>query len=220
MATKRSIADQVLLRISKGYPDSSSGVQLPDVIMALGQKINELLKLQYFQQTLQGGDTIPDGLNIVTYPPIPVYSMAAYSGMGARSYCELPTYPIGLPMGLGVFEVTSKLLTFIPLQSGQAYLLQGQDYICDLLGNVGYETSGNRLIFTKDVTVDGVTDVTVKLLIMDLKLLTEFDILPIDAGIEATLIEQLVQMFAPSQTVNEQVDSLNSTPTQSETPKQ
>jgi len=209
MATKRSIADQVLLRISKGYPDASGAVQLPDVIMAVGQMANSLLKTQHFSQTLQMGETIPDNLSLMTYPDLQVKAMAPYGGMGARSYVDLPAAPVSLPTGIGIFNVASEKFTFIPMLPGQTYLLQGQDYICDLLGNVGYEPAGLRLVFTKDLTLENVTSVTVTLVGIDIDTLSEYDLMPLDKGMEHTIVEELVKSFAPSQTNNDQVDSVD-----------
>lgn len=209
MATKRSIADQVLLRISRGYQDSSSAVQLPDVIMAVGQKINELLKTQYLSMTLALGETIPDGLNLATYPDVPVKSLAPYGGMDARAYAELPVMPISLPMGVGVYEVSSQMTTYIPMKAGEAFLLKGQDFISDLLCNVGFELKGSRIIFTKDITVDNVDKVDIVMVISDLSKLSEYDPLPVDAGIEATIVDQLVKAFAPSQTNEDEVDNVD-----------
>lgn len=209
MATKKSLADQVLLRISRGYPDSSSAVQLPDVIMAVGQQINELLKTQYFTQALQLGETIPDGLNLVTYANVPVKTMAPHGGMDARAYCELPAMPLSLPMGIGIYEVSSAGATYIPLMAGQSFLIKGQDYVSDLLCNVGFEQKGTRIEFTKDITVDNVNAVNIVMLMSDISKMSEYETLPVDIGMEAAIVEALVKKFAPSQTNDDQVDNVD-----------
>ena len=211
MATKKSIADQVLLRISKGYHDSSSAVQIPDVILAVGQVLNSMLKQQFFAQTLQSGDTIPDGTCLTSYYNIPVISQ------NGKSSASLPILPIYLPKGLGVYEVLASQgqnindgnVSFIPCLPGQINMLKGQDIICDLLGNIGYEQIGQTLIFNKDITIDGINKVDVKLAVADINQLTEYSPLPVDAGLEAEIVEKLVQMFAPSQTNDDEVDSLS-----------
>lgn len=203
MSTRKSIADQILLRISKGYTDSSSAVQLPDVIIAVGQKLNAMLSQQYMGQTLPSGDTIPSGIMLTPYTGLSV------SSFGNRSKCILPAMPVSLPMDMGVYEVSANGNSFIPLMPGQAFLLKGQDCIGNLLGNIGYERSGKDLIFTSDITIQNITSVDVKLVLVDINILSDFDILPIDAAMEDMLINQLVQQFAPSQTNNDSVDNLN-----------
>lgn len=100
MATIYSISEQILLRISKGYPDNASPVQIEDIKLAVNQKINQLLRAQYYGGTLPSGDTIPDGLMMAFYENIPVQSI------GERSYAIIPVIPVSLPRNMGVFEVT------------------------------------------------------------------------------------------------------------------
>ena len=130
--TKYKIAEQVLLRISKGYPDNASGVQLEDIIEAVGQKANEAYRAEYFNQTLPSGETIPDGLVLNLYENVPVVSY------GDRSRAVLPVMPISLPRNMGVYEITPNVVV---TQNGITY-----NYILTESGLVIDESSGQGLI--------------------------------------------------------------------------
>ena len=98
-STKYRLAEQILLRLTGGSIQTASKVQLDDIKLAIGQKINELYKAQHFSVTLASGETVPDNLMLATYTGIPVTSY------GDRSVATLPIMPISLPRNVGVFQV-------------------------------------------------------------------------------------------------------------------
>lgn len=194
MATKYSIAEQVQLRLQGGYPETAANVQIDDIIPAVGQKLNSLLRLQFFQTTLPSGETIPDGLMIATYDKV------AVTGTGKRATAVLPTFPIILPRNMGIYEVSCKedfSDLYIPIQPGQTYLLQGQPLISDLLDQVGFEVYGNKLIFSKDITLDDVKHIYIKMVVVDVSRLTDYELLPMPADMEDMVVNALFKDFAP-----------------------
>lgn len=203
MATKYSLAEQVLLRISYGNNEAASSVQIEDVIMAVGQKASQLLKLQFLQNSLPSGETIPDGVMLGTYE-------ANVVDYGKKSKCVLPVMPIMLPRNLGVYAVSDKedfSNLFVPIQAGQNFLLKGQDVCSDLLGNISYEPIGGTLVFGKNLKSYSIDKVYLMLAVSDVDRIDEYTMLPIPNDIETLIIEDLVKQFAPFQSTDDKVDS-------------
>lgn len=192
MATIYSISEQVSLKLYGGSPKPNSAVQLPDIKLAVAQKLNELLKVQHFY-SMQLGENQPENLMIATYPPITLTTF------GSKCKGTLPAVPVGLIRNMGIWEASlsedfSTLL--IPFGAGQADLLRGQSLISDLFGQVGYELYGKQIVLTKDVTIDEQTSLYLRLIISDISTLTDFDVLPIPADMESTVVMQVWQSFA------------------------
>lgn len=202
MSNKRQIADAVLFRIFGGIPDAAAPVQLADVYKALEQKVNSQFALQQFQTNLPSGGTIPDNLSIATYEDVVVTSSA-----NSTSHSTLPVMPISLPRSAGVHEIRPnigstgnvKLLgsPFIPLQSGQGYLLQADKLLNSLFGQVSYEVVGRKVTYSKDITLLGVSKVDMKLVVFEMGQYGETDALPIPSNYEEQLINELVAQFNP-----------------------
>lgn len=96
---------------------------------------------------------------------------------------------------------------FIPMMPGQQYLLQEQSLISNLLGQIGYEVSGNKVIFSEDITIDSISAVNMKLLVSDISKLSDYDVLPIPASMESDIIEQVYAQFAPVQSSSDKVSN-------------
>ena len=79
---------------------------------------------------------------------------------------------------------------YIPIQSGQSYLLKTQsNLINSLLGQVGYEVRDGYVIFTEDIiAVRGTTQVDMQLVVMDAGKYGDFDILPLPADMAAKVV--------------------------------
>lgn len=204
MATKMSIAEQVLLRLYGRSVTSSDATQTPDVILAVGQVANALLRAQHFD-TLKAGENAPENLSIVEYPKQPLTTYG-----GKKAICKLPAIPVSLPRQQGIWQV-SKDEFFncigIPVQSGQGVLLNVQDVISDLFDQWYYEPNGTSIIVTPDLTIDNTDGLYFRLIITDVNSLGDYDPLPVPASIEADIISQVYALFAPPQPVDKVVDS-------------
>lgn len=202
-STKYRIAEQVLYRIQGGRPDTASPVYLKDIMVAAGQVINKILKMQSFEK-MQLGETIPDNLMIATY-----------EGVAVTEYLDvskalLPILPVSLPRNLGVLEIFDQHdpnNLFIPMLAGQANLLRSQVLINDLMGQIGYSPYGSRIVFTKNLPLYGVTTVTMRLVVFDISTYSDTTPLPIPSDYEAIIIEELVKQFAPIKAGEKLVDS-------------
>lgn len=191
--TKKVFGEMVLYKLAGGIPDSSFPVKERDIWDALEHKVNELFKLRQLDTTLANGETIPEGAMIATYAGITV------TASGQRSYATLPVIPISLPKGVGVFLVYNSDfpdVPYIPLQRGQQALLRVDELLNDLMGQVGFETKNNQIWFTKDLTLMGVTTVTMELCVFDISQYSITQDLPIPADYIGKLEDELVREFA------------------------
>ena len=86
---------------------------------------------------------------------------------------------------------------FIPLQRGQISLLKVDGLLNDLMGQIGYEPKNQTITFTKDLTLFGVTNVTMELCVFDISNYSITQDLPIPADYIGRLVDELVSEFAP-----------------------
>jgi len=192
--SKKMIAEQVCFRLYGGYPDTAAPVQYEDVYKAAEQKANALFKLKQFDTTLPSGETIPENTMIATYEDVAVTTF----GVG-KSKSTLPVTPISLPKNAGIFLVYDPERPdnpFIPVQRGQGAILKADTLLNDLMGLVWYEPKNNVLIYSKDLTMLGVSSVTMELCVLDFSEYGETDILPIPSDMEERLVTELYEMFS------------------------
>lgn len=207
MATKKLIAEQVLFRLYGGYPDSAAPVQEPDVYKALEQKLNSTFKIRHFDSTLPSGETMPENSMIATYENNTVTRTD-----DGKSYSLLPIQPISLPKNMGIYLVYDPAhpdMPFIPLQRGQSFLINSDELLNDLNGQIGYEPKNDRLIFRKDLTTYGITAVTMELCVFDISQYSTTERLPIPSDYEEALVNELIKDFAPVQPENGLVDNFS-----------
>lgn len=189
--TKYLMAEQILTRLAGGYRDSNQPVQMEDVVKAIEQVVNATFQMQYYSVTLPTGETIPDNLMVAYYENIPVTSF------GERAKATLPVMPISLPRNMGVYRVTDENDNdYIPVPLGQGALIRADKLLNDLLGSVWYELRNFTVVFSKDITLLGVSTVNMYLVVMDISLYSNTDPLPIPAGAEDEIIEKVYAKFA------------------------
>lgn len=203
------LAEQAHSLIEGGDPQAASSIGLNELKISCGQVINKMLKTDYMGSNLPMGELIPNGAVLGLYENIQV----AQNGTGS-SKATLPIKPLKLPRNMGVWSVfpsgqPSK--EFIPLQMGQTNLLKSQP-INDFLGQVGYETLGDKLIFTKDLTNGGGTTATVdmRLAVMDISLYGDWDMLPVPPEWEWDIITEVYKMYSTQPVPDKVVDATQS----------
>jgi hypothetical protein len=192
--SKKKISDAVLYKLAGGIPDSGFPIDERDIWKSLEDKVNALFKLRHFDTTLPSGETIPESTMIATYTGITVTANANNN----TSYATLPITPISLPKNVGVFLVYDEDypdFPFIPLQRGQKALLRTDELLNDVLGLIAYEPKNNRIVFNKDITLLGVTEVTMELCVFDISQYTATADLPIPADYEAQIEDELIKEF-------------------------
>jgi hypothetical protein len=98
---------------------------------------------------------------------------------------------------MGVYRVTDENDNdYIPVPLGQGALIRADKLLNDLLGSVWYELRNFTVVFSKDITLLGVSSVNMYLVVMDISLYSNTDPLPIPAGAEDEIIEKVFAKFA------------------------
>lgn len=218
--TRYLLAEQAAKIIHGGDIGVSSDPSIGTLKIAVGQVINKLLKVDYMQSNIPMGELIPNGAVLGLYEGIAVES---YNG---KSRASLPVKPQKLPRNMGVWAIYPKWETnedyqldkeFIPLQMGQGGLLKSQRLISDLLGQVGYEVFGDKVIFTKDLKAQSQNVVlAMRLVILDIDQYGDWDLLPIPPEMEADVVMAVVEMYKgqgiPDKTVDPAVSEQKDVP--------
>jgi len=126
-----------------------------------------------------------------------------------KSKAILPTQPINLPRGMGVWKLFSKSdpwVSYIPVSSGEMFLYNGRNSTAIDNLNV-YEYHDNKtLILNKSVT-DVPVDMQIQLLVVDPEQLGEYDLLPIPADMEFEVITSVLQIIQPQRASDESNDN-------------
>lgn len=210
--TKGRIREEIKKLLNGGESPAAGTKTDGEIDVAVGQVCNQLLKTDYFQTNLKLGEVIPNGGVIATYENIAVEPYT-----NGKSQATLPAKPMKMPRNMGVWSIFLPKLPdeeFIPLQMGQGALIKSQPMISSLLGQVGYEVYGDKVIFTKDIT-NGQEEVvvTIRLVIMDISLLDDWDLLPIPPEFEWTIKGEVYRLFVgepiPDKLVDATIKSTN-----------
>lgn len=192
--TKKLISDSVLYKLAGGVPHPSFPVHERDIWEAINEKINAQFKIKHLD-TLQSGETMPENTMIATYEGNTVTSLG-----NGRSKSLLPINPITLPKNMGIYLIYDPENPdnfFIPLQRGQLSLLKTDTLLNNLNGQIGYEPKSQYVTFTSDLTIFGITSVTMELCVFDISQYSVTQELPIPADYISQLEDELIKEFAP-----------------------
>lgn len=199
------ISEEIKKILDGGDIPAASGISINEIKISVGQVCNSLLRTDYFQVNTKMAETIPNG-SVLGY-----YSYLVVESWKGKSRVALPIKPLKLPRDMGVWSVfpsDQPDKEFIPLQMGQWSLLQSQPLLNDLLGQVGRETYGDYVVFTKDITIPGETvTVDMRLVIMDISLYDDWDVLPILPETEWQIKQEVVKLYSGEPIPDKLVDS-------------
>lgn len=194
MTTKYKISEQIV-RLISGNEIISGRVKLNEIKLLIEQAANLFLKTEYLTVHLPDGEVIPPNCMIYSYDNVPVTTYKT------TSKATLPSIPINLPKGMGVWHVSktdSIDEPFIPVPSGLWGIVKPQALLGDLSGLIGYEVFGKDIVFTKNLPGLGVNSVFVRLVGVDISTVSDYDMIPISADMEAKIVDyvykQLVQL--------------------------
>jgi hypothetical protein len=208
-STRFSLSEQIMFLLQDGDPKQAARTEMSDIKVLVGQVINKMLKVSHFNETMRDGDRIPDGLMLATYLDIDV---VAY---GDRSKATLPAVPISLPRGVGLFqvipmdgEVPNGRCEYFPIPAGQWFMIKEEGLISDLMGDIGYENYGTHILFTKDLTTmeSPVSKVCVRMAVVDVSKLGDYDLLPVPADMEADVIRETYNILSAKKDKPNKVD--------------
>lgn len=210
IVTIYNLSEQIAKIVNGGKIGAAATVNIPRVKIVVGQLINAMLKVEYFTINAKMGETIPNGTVLGLYEGLEVFTS------NGKSQCNLPVKPIKLPRNMGVWAVYPKYTTssnydydneFIPLQMGQGALIKSQPLFNDLLGQVGYDNFGDRLVFTKDIkSLFPDVVLAMRLAIMDISQYGDYDMLPLLPEQEIDIKNQAIKFFMQETTPDMLVD--------------
>jgi hypothetical protein len=184
------ISQEISRLLHGGAPGVASQPTINEIKIAVAQVANTLLKTEHLSVNEKLGEKIPNGSVLATYEGI-------------------------VPVNMGVFQVfrsQDPYNEFIPLQMGQANLLRSQPVINDILGQVGYENFGMDLILTQDLLTlyEKARDreVSLRLVVMDISQLDDYDPLPITPEMEWTIKQEVVKLYSGQPIADKVIDPL------------
>lgn len=186
MTTKYKISEQIQ-RLLKGNPVISARIHQNDIKILVEQVANQVLKADYFQVNLPDGDTIPNNCMVYTYDAVPVTTYKTN-----LSKATLPAIPIALPRNMGVLHVSktdSINEPFVPIPTSMFGVISPQDLLGELSGLIGYEVIGKDIVFTKNLPELNINTVYIRLVGVDISQVSDYDILPISADLEAQIVQ-------------------------------
>jgi len=196
MITLSAMSSIIQRRLSGGNVSYNLEITSKDIKRLIVQVVAKMLKMET-PGNFAFGDMFPPSTMIATYNNIAVASYGTQ-----RSISEMPAFPISLPKTMGVWQVADMNnpdRLFIPLQSGEWGIINQMDYLPQMSGNIAYETEGQNVIYTTDITKNypnPVIAVRMKLLVTDVSTLTDWDLLPIPQDMEGDVILTVYQMVA------------------------
>lgn len=188
MTTKYKIAEQIQ-RLIAGNPIISGRIHKNDIKLLIEQVSNQLLKADFFSVNMPEGDSLPSNCMVFTYDNVPVTTYKT-----TKSKATLPAIPISLPRNLGVLHVSKTDAIdepFVPIPTSMYGIIKPQDLLGDLSGLIGYEVVGRDIVFTKNLPGLSITSVFIRLVGVDLSQLTDYDLLPLSADMEAQVVQQV-----------------------------
>lgn len=129
-----------------------------------------------------------------------------------KAQLTLPTQPINLPMGMGIFRVydpKTQFSNYIPLSAGQFDLMNSIAHTNMnnvLAAETAYEWFDHKtLIFNQSVTTMP-DQVNIQLVVADMDELGDYDLLPIPADYEEEVILEVLKILQPIQKEDVYVD--------------
>lgn len=206
MTTLGKIAEQI--KLFGGHSQTGEGMHIEEVKLLVGQVVNILFKTEKIKEITGMGNFSPGMLMVATYDNVPVYEYKD------RSAAKLPVYPIHMPMNMGIWYVAPSDNIdrfFVPLVSGQSGLAKPIKLLNNFENRIAYEPNGDQIVFSKNIlkTDDPITTLMVRMLVLDISTLDEYDPLPIPADMEGHVIEEVLKLMGvrkPTETVNNPKD--------------
>lgn len=161
------------------------------------------------QQTvieIPGKNTVTDSIEIINLRKCIYENLPTYSN---KSKATLPTQPINLPRGMGVwklFSASDPFVSFIPVSSGEMFLYSGR--ISGAMDELNvYEYHDNKTLIVNKSVTDIPSDMKIQLLVVDPEQLGEYDLLPIPADMEFEVIASVLTILQPQRQSDETNDN-------------
>jgi len=187
MATKKQIAEQAMRIISGGHLKPDRAMDIRELMLALDQLRDTLVKLNTFENVKQGD-------YVVEHDYLSFHNMTTQAaGANGLIFATLPVKPLALWGGLGVYQITPAADledAYIIVNAGQPGLLGGTDAL-NRTDKVYCWVVGDTVYF-KNLAASLPITATLAATSQDIAEDADYPVSPDD---ESILLKQLLQLF-------------------------
>jgi len=193
MVTKAILRDRIRKILSGGFPSDRDRVKDNEIILAIGDTMGELLKVQAMDITMNyDGDSSIEGALVATYE-----GLSVERANGTNCKVKLPATPMYLPEHMGFFGVypsgyPEKAFRFVPLG---IYPIWIREKLVSPVSNQLFTWGNGEITIFQDLIGDGIFQVDVQLAISDIDKYSDNDVLPLSSDMVPELIEKVCVQF-------------------------
>jgi len=191
--TKHRLAEQIQRILNSGDISHDNEIDKRELILALEQERDRLIRMRLKESLQQGERTIPGDI-VSTFDSIPIRKDKTKKLL----YSVLPERPMSLFNDMGITHVSytaDQYNAFIRMKNGSLSLYNGL-LSSDLGGRGGYWMEGDRIYYNK-----GVDDCCGNTIILKMILNSgDYDadaVFPIPADLEIEVVRNVVQLYSP-----------------------
>jgi len=191
--TKHKLAEQIKRILNSGDITHDSQIDIRELVLAIEQERDRLIRLRLKENLMQGEKTIPGDI-VSTFDSIPIKK----DKVKKLLYSILPERPMSLFNDMGITHVsytTDQYNAFIRMKNGSLSLYNGL-LSSDIGGRGGYWMEGDRIYYNK-----GVDDCCGNTIILKMILSSgdydPDDLFPIPADLEIEVVRNVVQLYSP-----------------------
>jgi hypothetical protein len=190
--TKFSLAEQCLRILSGGDVSKDSEIQIREVMLAVSQARDFLVR-QELWQLLALGEVDISGEYITSFEDVAVKKDVNKN----LFYSDIPAEYINLPRDTGVYQISlmqDQFNSFVPVSASFLSMYRGLA-AQNLNGRKGYFVEKGKVYYTGLESSDNVEKVLIKLVVASSEI-DEDDVFPIPADKELEVIRMAVQMYS------------------------
>jgi hypothetical protein len=189
MATKKQLAEQVLLRVNGGAPTQDIQIDIREIMLYVDQSRDNMASMSIFENVKTGEFDI-DPEYLVEYPD---RTLSTDTGRNLR-YLDLPVSILSLPHEMGIYAIHPKQSveeTFIRISPGAMGLYTGLSSF-NVEDKTYYWNTGQRVFFKN---VDPMLTYVHMLLCPSSKEIAEDALFPIPPHLEHLIIAEAYKLF-------------------------
>tara|TARA_R110000824_G_scaffold311311_3_gene498485 strand:+ start:2772 stop:3398 length:627 start_codon:yes stop_codon:yes gene_type:complete len=204
--TKKQLAEQITRILNSGDVTHDNSIDPRELLLAIEQERDRLVRLRLFESLSRGEGEIPGDV-VSTFDSITIKKDTIKNLL----YSSLPGRIMSLPKDMGILHVSytkDQYNAFIRMANGSLSLYNG--LVSSMIGGRGgYWLEGDRIYYNNSVDDCCGNTVIIKM-IMNSGDVDPNDIFPIPPDMEAEVIRNVMQLYAPMKSVpnDEQNDNL------------
>ncbi len=188
--TKNKLAEQVLRLLNSGNPTQDNDTDIREIILAIEQERDRLVRLRLFESLQLGEGTVPGDV-ISSFDNVLIQKDHDRDML----FSELPGNPMSLPNDYGVWQVSyqkNQRDTFIRMPNG-AMGLYGDLPSAHLGGRDGFFVEGDKIFYNDNVTCCG--DKILLKMVLSSGNISNDDSFPIPSDLETEVVRNVFQLY-------------------------